>query len=521
MRPSTQAFVKNVVAIREINAQARLRNEHVQTIHVANIGGVLSAAYEHLRKAAEYTEDHLLLQNAVKRFYARLAVLRDQSQYETSGGDLVIELTLAGYLENDTVSVIDVAEIDRLAGAYLRFYESLERSSENPSRYKAWSLDVLAVAVEQILNPHAQNDAYIQFAYDHFAETIDAPRLFNGQRPPEFNLALYIALQRGLLKSDEATIRAGLLNRFKLTPEDHSYIALNKQIDELLTHSVTDKLFRYINKNGAPFRILYRMLENDEQFLSHIEQQSVFMDAYQRQIEKEYSEVTTRINRGVWRSIIFLLITKALIGLLIEVPYDIAVHGQILWLALAVNLLFPPLYMILLRLTLKTPPHVNTLHLADEMERILYESSPTIHSARATAPAHTPVFSRIYNVVYAATFIAIFGAVAYVLWRFFQFEWIHLIIFFVFISTASFLGFRLSRQIRDIEAISNEQGGAALVRDILYMPFVAVGQWVSEKYAKINVVAMVLDMVIELPMKIILRLIRQWSLFLKSKQDQL
>jgi len=37
----------------------------------------------------------------------------------------------------------------------------------------------------------------------------------------------------------------------------------------------------------------------------------------------------------------------------------------------------------------------------------------------------------------------------------------------------------------------------------------------------VNIVAMMLDMVIELPLKTVLHLMRQWGAFISSKQDEL
>ncbi len=40
---------------------------HAQKVNIVGAGGALTAAYEQLRNAAENTEEHLLLQNAIKR----------------------------------------------------------------------------------------------------------------------------------------------------------------------------------------------------------------------------------------------------------------------------------------------------------------------------------------------------------------------------------------------------------------------------------------------------------------------
>lgn len=126
----------------------------------------------------------------------------------------------------------------------------------------------------------------------------------------------------------------------------------------------------------------------------------------------------------------------------------------------------------------------------------------------------------MFNIAYVVFSIVIFGGLA--LWlTTFGFSLLHLLIFFVFLSAASFLGFRLSRQIRELEVIEGQQSGITMLRDFFYIPFVVVGRWMSEKYARVNIVALVLDMVIELPLKTTLYLVRQWGVFITNKKDDL
>lgn len=133
-------------------------------------------------------------------------------------------------------------------------------------------------------------------------------------------------------------------------------------------------------------------------------------------------------------------------------------------------------------------------------------------------PRATP--SAAFNLLYAVMFVAVFAGLSYVLYKL-QFNIVQGVIFFVFLSTASFLAFRLSNQIREIEVTSSSQGSLSLLRDILYMPFIYVGQQISYRYSKVNIVATFLDILIELPLKTILRLARQWTQFLNSKKDEL
>src|SRR4051794_12626925 len=69
------------------------------TLHVEGVGGRLYFAYEQLRNAADYSEQHLVLRRAIERFLQRSANLH---KYTPIASELVIELTQARYLENDS-----------------------------------------------------------------------------------------------------------------------------------------------------------------------------------------------------------------------------------------------------------------------------------------------------------------------------------------------------------------------------------------------------------------------------------
>ena len=477
-----------------------------QKVHVTGAGRTLTFAYEQLRNAAEYAEEHLLLQRAIRRFYKRIFLSRDATYARKSGEELIVELTLAGYLENDSIAIATIDTINKLAGDYF--------DAQKKYRKETWTLDVLAVEIELLINDDVRQTVFTQFVYDHFFATIDRTKML-GANASDFEVALFIAIHRALLKSDIATIRVMLLHRYQQTPTTGNYSETNKMIDRVLNSSAAEILFRLVNRRGAPFRILWRFIDEHEDASQLLQSREKFLSSYETQIANEYARIDKRITRGIVKSVIFLIITKVLIGVSVEVPYDYLIHGAIVWLPLAINLLFPPIYMILLRFTLTLPGEANTRALTDAVDDLFYAQEQKIILSRAGGG-----FGAAFNVVYALCFIAIFGGVGWYLWSL-GFSALHLLIFFVFLSTASFLGFRLSRQIRELEVVESRQNGISLLRDFLYVPFVAVGRWMSEKYAKVNLVAMILDMVIELPLKTVLYLVRQWGAFITSKKDEL
>ncbi len=508
----------NLTSSRTQMGGRRHANATMQKVHVVGAGAALTAAYEQLRNAAEYAEEHVLLQRAIRRFYRRLFMLRDVNRIATSGEELIIELTHAGYIANDTVSEEDVTEISLAAKRYYAAYEQLH-SRRNISHQQAdqWTYELLAVEIDWRLNDNEQLQAFTQFAHTYFLETIDFETLFKKQ-PKGTDISLYVAVHRALLKSDDAVVRLGLLRRFQQSPDNFSsYIDVNKQIDQVLVSPATEKLFRVIDRRGAHLRVLRHMVDEHPDLTQLLENQDQFLLAYEKQVNADYAAVNRRVNNGIIKSVIFLLITKLLIGIAIEVPYDLLIAGTILWTPLLINLFFPPLYMVLLRATMLLPGPANTTRLVEQINQTLYENSQSKQLVRRTGQQ----FGVGYNIAYGLAFVGVFGGVAYLLWSLFDFDIVHLLIFFVFLSAASFLGFRLSRMIRELESIETSQNGVTLIRDFLYMPFVVVGRYISDKYSRVNVVALALDMLIELPLKTILRLVRQWSAFISAKKDQL
>jgi hypothetical protein len=500
---------------RQRSLQRQTQYAQVDKVHVVGAGGAVTAAYEQLRNAAEYAEEHLLLQRAIGRFYRRVFLSRDTKRIGESAGELILELTLAGYLPNDTVPVTLLPIIDALVLDYYQAYTGL--LSKHHSQANAWTLDILSVKIEGLLNDRSYQDAFTQFAYDYFQQALDAEKLFGAALPADYSLSLFIAVNRALIKADGAMIRSALLARYGTVPAvSLEYVEINQRIDSLLESEATEKLNRVVDKHGAPLRVLWRMIDTHEDIAVLLDSPATFLGGYEAEVRTEYDQISRKIRLGVLKSIAFLIITKVVIGLVVEVPYDHLVYGETLWLPLAVNLVFPPLYMVLLSLMLTRPGPANTRALAGNIERLLYGEQ----QAGITVRRGGSGFGVAFNVAYVVLFLLVFGGVAWFLTSL-GFSPLHLTIFFIFLSTASFLGFRLSRLIREVEVVDSEQNALTMTRDVLYMPFVVVGRWMSDKYSKVNIMTLILDMAIELPLKTFLYLVRQWAAFISSKKDEL
>jgi hypothetical protein len=332
----------------------------------------------------------------------------------------------------------------------------------------------------------------------------------------DYEFCLYIAIHLAILKSDSDIIHHDLHRLYRQSLEDTAgFIALARRIDTHLTSPLTQALKRTVSRYGAPFRVLKGLTDAQSNTAELLPEKSHFLESYDVQTDHEYRQLDRRLARGLIKSIVFLIITKLLIGLAVEIPYDLIVYGHISALPLAINLLFPPLYLTCLMLSFKPPSQANKQALRDYIAGALYGDRQL--EIQPPKRRRTRFSTKL---VYLLLFLIPVVITVFIL-RALHFNLVHMGIFFVFFSTASFLGFRLSLLVRDLELVRPQTGLLASLQDFFYLPFVTSGQWLSRKYSRINIVARFMDIAIELPLKSILRLVQQWMNFIREQHEEL
>ncbi|HXH27364.1 MAG TPA: hypothetical protein VNG90_05705 [Candidatus Acidoferrum sp.] len=505
--------------VRDLQAAAAVQPITGDKVHVTGIGSGIYKAYEKLRNAAEYGEQHLLLRAAIERFLRRMALV--QSSSDKLGNDLVTELTQAGYLPDGSIPVITVEHVDTYIQQYANLARSLEAMPEVPgTTARRWVLQVLSSSLEKLLVPNPRADVFIEFANRHYTAAIDRQD-FPGASDQQFADCLYVAVHRALLKSDIAVVRYHVVARGAQGGFSAStFAALCRTVDEQFQSKLANQLTRLISRNGAPMRILREIIVSGSTDPAALLTNHPNLLMVVRSVaEQQYSAAQKRLLNGVARALAFIVISKVLIGLAIEVPYDLARSGTVAFLPLAVNLLFPALYMASARWEIVKPGIQNTEMLANYAERIVYQTNARLYYR---VPRHTQSRRQqaIFNLIYGLLFVLSFGLVIYVL-SLLHFTAVHIIIFFVFFSAVSFLRFRLLQAAKELELLDTRQSFIATVADLFYTPFVRLGMWLSDRYKQVNVMTIILDFAIELPLKTSLGLLGQWVSFARDKRDEL
>lgn len=523
----SQLGVALVDSLRKIEAyeKQRLAQRERETLHIPTVGSTISTAYEQLRNASEYAEDELLQQRAIRRYLKRELSFHTKVPITRLAEELVTELTQAEYLQNDQTTRSDVKAIASYIKTHYDAYWTYVGSEASHTRrgaFQNWILDTLSVRIEQTLRSHIRQLMFAHFAFSDLQGKVPMKKMSrSGEtiKATDHPIILYIAIHRAILKSDTATIRVALMDSYRKDIADIAeFSSFNTVLDRLFSLKTTAHTARIVSRNGAALRFIYTGFYNSDAPISTDALRNVdTLDyALRQHIEREYALLNRRLDRGIIRSIVFLLITKSIVGLAVEIPYDLLVMGAIIWVPLIINLLFPAIFITISRFALTSPINRNTEAVINQISNVLFDNDRDTYSIRLPKESKSIGF----NTAYALTFLLVFSALSYILYML-EFNIVQGIIFFVFLSTASFLSFRLSRQIHELEVVHASQGSLSLIRDILYMPFIYVGQQISYHYSQVNIVAAVLDILIELPLKTILRLVRQWVSFLNAKKDEL
>ncbi|PIZ97320.1 MAG: hypothetical protein COX78_04680, partial [Candidatus Levybacteria bacterium CG_4_10_14_0_2_um_filter_35_8] len=212
----------------------------------------------------------------------------------------------------------------------------------------------------------------------------------------------------------------------------------------------------------------------------------------------------------------------ALFALSIEGTFESIFYGRVLWTAILINIVVPPLLMAALGFSIKTPDRENSKKIFNYIRAILLSGDPKLAnqlSIKTKPDKMKPLLNTIFSFLWIITFFLVFGIIFYVLNRF-SFNPLSMFVFVFFLAIVSFLAYRIN-QVAKIYSIEPRKNVMTSVTDFLFIPFVTVGRKLTDGISQINVFLFLLDFVIEAPFKGLFSFFEQWFLFLQNKREEL
>jgi len=520
-------YLKNL-AVRLRPAATKEHGAGVETIEVSAPVSTAASLYERVRNTLDYQEEHLLRRNAILRILKRY--LGADAPLSSLAGDLLKELVWAKYLPNKTVPISLQHQLSPVIAKYEALFRAADQLGRDREMVFHWLLDVLATEIETMVAPNAAEEALVAYMYDEMRRRIDwDPRL--PVTAEQKDLRLYIGVHKTLLKSNPGMLRyrvftlyypawVGPANDALIQEVAGSLLTVVNTVEDELRHPLTDRLSRMLRRRAGIFRVLGDALHTASDTDKLLANPDELDEAVSKALAARTSNFKIRLRRTVIRAVIFLVITKMFLALLLELPYDLflARHEVPLY-PLFVNILFHPLFLAFIGLTVAIPHKKNREdYLAATRALSVGADHPVLH-LRVKHDVRSP-WQNIYDVLYAMLFLGVYGAIAFGLHSI-GFHWLSISLFLFFLSLVTFFGIRIRSSTREVVASDARSGLVGTVVDILMLPIVRAGSWLSSKVSKINVFIYFFDFIIEAPLKVAIEFIESWLSFVRDKKEEI
>ncbi|MFZ5391424.1 MAG: hypothetical protein ACOZAJ_04090, partial [Patescibacteria group bacterium] len=444
---------------------------------------------------------------------------------------LIRELILSRYLKNDSIPQTKIEELTPVLTKYSQLLLNTNGSKINYPKWREAVLGLAAVECDAILVSPQQRHAYTHFAFNQIKDLIKLPE---GEADPETSqVQIILNIQRILEKADQDILGYYLLvhyyaNWFSLKPKAaadwlapqlNSVLANLKFISE---QPLGKRLIPTVRKFLIPIIVLQQIIHEADQPIRELLSEPDKLEKTIRQTYKTFWQTTRKkIRNKGFHAIFYIFITKMILALLVEFPYERIILGQVHYLSLAINLLFPPLLMGLITILIKSPGKVNEDRIAEALGELIYGRPADFYKIKHIKPVKNNFWGKFfYALLYLITISSSFGLVILFLVKL-NFNILSGSLFILFISLVSFFGLSLRQQARQLRLVNEKDTLLAFVLDFFSLPVVTFGKWLSTTFDKINIFVFILDFLFELPFKTLLKLIEQWFHFLREKRDQM
>lgn len=506
--------------VREINLANNYKEQEKEgVIKTTKTASALAFIYERARNAVEFRADHLIRQAAIERILRRRLFLNQESHKIALL--LVKELSWAKYLHKESISL---SKVDILTGIIEKYRQVLNIADQN---LKNTLIGLCSCEIEENVSFNPINQILINFVSSSILPRID----FDENDMATKSMQVYIATERSFAKNNEILISYRLLKvlnpNWKGPKETFLEEDLSKLfetltiIDNHLNYKYKDLLRRKVSQMAPPFNLIRELVENTPDSLKEtISNPDVLVKKATEILEIRYRQTQDKVMRASKRSIIYIFLTKMILAISIEIPFDI-IFGKLNYSVLAINILFPPSLMFLLNTGVRLPEKNNTDLIIEKIREYFYLDENEIEIEKIKTILLKGKAENIFYYIFLTTSVLILLGLLWLL-NLLHFNPISQIIFLFFLTVVSFFAFRVREISKDYSLKDGERESFfSTLLDYIFLPIIKIGQWLSNQIAKINILSFVFDFIIEAPLKTFLEILEDWLHFVRIKKEEI
>ncbi|MBP9691153.1 hypothetical protein KBD81_03680 [Candidatus Woesebacteria bacterium] len=513
-----------------LDIRSRHQTDEFSKITVSQTVSLLALAYEKVRNAIEYREDHLIRRAAIERIFRRRLSMNPKGKNE--GENILRELLWARYFQNGSLDEQDMRDIQGIIDRYVYLRDKLLSGRVNTSKGKIseFLVELITAEIEEFLSP-AESKKEADFGYYIF-QTLKNKVKIEEVKDSHKDSFLFMAIEKAYRKSDIAYQRYHLFQLFYKPLSQYTNEELEgmitklpdifKKIDALIKNPNVEKLVKFVRKQLPPYLILFSLLRDVENPHEILTNKKILWSKVEQIARDKYALVRSRLNVLAFRSLIYIFVTKMVFALILEVPVSQLLYNHVNYMAIAINSLAPPLFMLLIILTVTVPGESNTQRLFLRIIEII-DKDPSFENKAVfmtkKAKNRRPILSIGFTLLYTSTFIVTLYCI-HLLLKMVQFNLLSEAIFIFFISVVAFFAYRI-KQIANMYRLTERTGFFSPIVDFFFMPILSLGKLFSEGVSKINFFIVIFDFIIEAPYKLIIEVIEEWINFVKTKKEDI
>lgn len=498
------------------------------------VGEALSSVasfYERLRYAVDYKKEHLLRRNAIERILKRNLWEKGEGNILILGEALLKELTWARYIKNNHYPLGKINEIAGIVSKYLVLSRNfaIEFGDKREIKWKDWAIGVASCEIEESLDPEVSSVDVLSMAVESWFNKkfnwVDA-----GLTADEREDELAIAIHRSLIRGDESQNAYYLLRRLcknwnglSLEEVEKNKVEIYRiclRIRKSLANPIQSRLYRFVQKEVSAFQILKSLIdENLENAKEIFRDPEKLILKISEICDERYNEISSRVNRGIIRSVIYIFVTKIVFAIAIEVPYELYFLKHLSYLPILSSIAIPLLFVFLVTATIRKPGEENTKRIIDLIQDFVYQGGRKNRTDFSLVGKKKGLTYNIFTTVYLVIFVLIFTFISYALAKV-GYNIVGIGIFFIFLSLILLFGYRVKFSASELNVIPKKETLASNFFTNLTLPFLDLGVWLSDKFASLNFFILFFDFLIEAPLKNIMGVLDEWGNYLRERREE-
>jgi hypothetical protein len=506
-------FKKEHFEQKDVSPLLTFQDSHPITQKAANL-------YEKLRNAVDYSEQGQIRRRAIERLLKRQIIFQSGNDI---GKNLLEELITSGYIDSSMGTIMCAKNIDLI----VKKYSLLTASQEGNTSFKNWVRSMAAIEIYRFMFPNA----FDQKAVETWIEILKSSFVVDSSiEEVRYTRSLYFASLQTLLEQSDPELQFAAFKKdftewFLITEQtvDQQVPSLSDSILEFtksIDAYVQDPLVWYISKKIKNSRISFDLIkevieQKDSSAESILSDEKLTEQQISSVLPPRYTRLIKSIKENGRRALLYILCTKVVIALIIEVPLDKYFIGHIDYTALAFNIIVPPLLLWFILSRSFKLDGANTKRIVSSATSMIKGEYKPITLPASAAVTEVSIGAIAFNgFFYAITFSIIIGLLVSL-----NFHAVSIILFLMFLALVSYFGNRVRSSASRWHNDDYKKNTLSHIATLFVFPIRRLGKWLSESFSTFNFFVFFLDMIIETPFKLVLSEFNVVMNFVRDKAE--